>query len=273
MVRWDDDDEMATVMLLSHLVQATEMGMEFTARIETDEKGRLIEVEQSDVLPVYARAYCPNAARRRWITQADAEVLKELVAARKALLPSLADTRLGLALSTFADGPFVHQARPRALLAVTTLEGLVSTIPERALKQFVTRAPALAAEVGLENRDAAWAKAVYSLRSKLAHGSSVLQSSDDAQDEAQRELQRRAKVDEFQAALTEVEALLRALLRKALLDATFRDRLANVDQHWPVAAKGCPACKVQDEDLLDVTCPRCSKPWVASPLAKPTAGS
>jgi hypothetical protein len=88
-------------------------------------------------------------------------LLRELVEAYDRIRPSLADTRLGLAVSTFAESPFVFHGRPRGLLLTTTLEGLVSTIPERAVKQFITRVPALAAEVGLPQFDARWADDIY----------------------------------------------------------------------------------------------------------------
>jgi len=180
--------------------------------------------------------------------------LQELAAAYDAVLPSLLDTRVGLAVSVFFESPFIRHGRPRALLLTTILEGLVSTSPERAFKQFTTRVPALASEVGLSKLDAAWAERIYRFRSKLAHGSALLQSVN--------ERERQTKLDDVNANLTHLDELLRRVLRKALIDADFRERVENVDKYWPVAGKGCPACWSKDSDLLVAICPRCNTGWL-----------
>ncbi len=250
---WDQDQAITKVLFLSHFVRANEGGFEFTARIWTDEKSRLVDLKPGDIAPPFARAYCGTASRRRWLTQADATLLRDLVEAYDRLHPALADTRLGLAVSTFGESPFVFHGRPRGLLLTTTLEGLVSTMPERAVKQFTTRVPALAAEVGLPQFDAYWADEVYKLRSKLAHGSSVLHSVVEADRQARR--------DEFSQTLTDLDELLRRILRKALTDPGFKDKIDNIDKAWPVAGRGCPACRSRDAGLLEVECPRCHNAW------------
>jgi hypothetical protein len=250
---WDEDQAISKTLFLSHFVHAHEGGFEFTARIETDERDRLVRLEPADVAPAFTRAYCCLGARRKWLTQADGLRLQELVAAYDAVLPSLAETRVGLAVSLFFESPFVFHGRPRALLLTTTLEGLVSTSTERAVKQFTTRVPALANEVGLSALDAAWAERIYGFRSKLAHGSALLQSVN--------ERERQTKLDDVNANLTDLDELLRRVLRKALTDADFRERVENVDKYWPVTGKGCPACRSRDSELLVVTCPRCNTGW------------
>jgi hypothetical protein len=250
---WDQDGAIAKVLFLSHLIHANEGGFEFTARIWTDDNGRLVDLKPGEVAAPFARAYCGSAARRRWLTQDDAALLRDLVHAYDRILPSLADTRLGLALSLFTESPFVFHGRPRGLLLTTTLEGLVSTMSQRAVKQFTTRVPALAAEVGLPQFDVQWARDLYKLRSKLAHGSSVLQSV--------VESDRQTQIGEFNQTLTDLDELLRRILRKALADAGFKDKIDNVDEYWPVAGKGCPVCRSDDADLLEVECPRCHSAW------------
>jgi hypothetical protein len=249
--RWDEDKAIAGTLFLSHLVRPTEAGLEFTARIETDEKGRLRCIEPSDVSPAYANAYCPVGARRRWLTQDDAEDLRVLAAAYSTVRPTLTATRLGAAVSSFFDVPFLRQAKPRALLVTASLEGLVCTKSQRATKQFTVRIPALANEVGLHTLDTEWAGRMYKLRSKLAHGSPLFLSSDPGEKQATQ--------DAFNDALLELEELLRRILRTALLDPTFRNRLENVDTNWPVAGQGCLTCRAQDSALQVVKCPSCGR--------------
>ncbi len=250
---WDEDQTISKTLFLSHFVHAHEGGFEFTARIETDDRSKLVRLKPADVALPLARAYCCLGARRRWLTQADGIRLKELVAAYDAVRPSLAETRVGLAVSLFFESPFVFHGRPRGLLLTTTLEGLVSTSMERAFKQFTTRVPVLANEVGLSTLDAAWAERIYKFRSKLAHGSALLRSVD--------EHEHQTKLDQVNADLTDLDELLRRVLRKALTDAEFRERVENVDKYWPVAGRGCPACRGKDSELLVVTCPRCGTGW------------
>jgi hypothetical protein len=255
---WDEDDAISKVLFLSHFVHAHEGGFEFSARITTNDDGQLTHLTVADIAPPFARAYCSTGATRRWFTQNEVLVLRDLVAAYDAVKPSLADTRLGLAISTYGESAFVFHGRPRGLLLATTLEGLVSTMPDRAVKQFTTRVPALAIEVGLASLDRDWADNAYRIRSKLAHGASIGSAKEPTEDK---------RYDEFNRTLTELDELLRRILRTALLDATFRDRLTNVDVHWPVMGKGCPACRSRKPELLTVECPICKAAWNPPPLS------
>jgi hypothetical protein len=135
--RWDDDQVLSTALYLSHFIHAHENGFEFAARLETDSAKRIVRLEPADVSPTYARAYPCTGVARRWLTQSEGEALPALIRAYHASRDKLADKRLGMAISLFADSPFLYQGRPRAALLAALLEGLVSTSPERALKQFV----------------------------------------------------------------------------------------------------------------------------------------
>lgn len=251
---WDQDQAISKTLFLSHLVHAHEGGFEFTARVETDERSRLVRLLPADVGPAFMRAYCCLGVRRKWLTQADGLLLKELVAAYEAVRSSLAETRVGLAVSLFLESPFVYHGRARALLLATTLEGLVTTSPDRSLKQFTTRVPHLANEVGLSTLDACWSERIYSkFRSRLAQGLPFLQSA--------AEHERQATLDGINADMKDLDELLRRVLRKALTDADFRERVENADKYWPVAGRGCPACRSKDSHLFTVTCPRCYSAW------------
>jgi len=227
--KWDEDQAISKALYLSHFVHAHEGGFEFTARLEVDERDRLVDLKPADIVPSYARAYPCVGAERRWLTQAEGEELKALIVAYDAARDYLKDKRVGMAVSLFSDSAFVFHGRPRVALLAAALEGMVSTSPERALKQFSIRVPALAGEVGLPQFNKAWAERMYKLRSKLAHGAPLLQAVD--------EEDFRRRTDELQTAMYELDELLRRVLKRALLDRSFAQRIHDADTHWPVAGK------------------------------------
>ncbi len=250
---WDEDQAISKALYLSHLVRPHEGGFEFAARIQTDDKSRVVRLEPFDVTPCYGRAYPCVGVSRRWLTQAEGGELRTLIIAYDTSREYFADKRLGMAVSLFAEAPFVYHGRPRAALLAGILEGLVSTSPERALKQFVVRVPALAAEVGMPGLDRRWAERIYKLRSKLAHGTPLFQSPEESH--------RRAVADELQLAMYDMDELLRRILKRALLERSFAERVHNVDLHWPVAGKGCATCRAGDASLVHIQCPRCGSTW------------
>jgi hypothetical protein len=99
---WDEDQELTKVLFLSHFVHAHEGGLEYGARLRTDDEGKIVNLYVGEIAPPFARAYCTSGAARRWLTQAELGVLRELVVAYNRVKPSLADTKLGMAVSTYA---------------------------------------------------------------------------------------------------------------------------------------------------------------------------
>jgi hypothetical protein len=251
--RWDEDDAISQALFLSHFVHAHDGGFEFTARIVTNDAGELIDLKPADTAPPFTRAYCCSHVQRRWLMQGEGLQLRDLIAAYTAVRPQLRGSRVGTAVSVYAESPFVYHGRPRALLLATTLEGLVSTATERATKQFTTRVPALAVEVGLERLDRNWAKEVYGLRSTLAHGGQLLPSAE--------EPHRLAELEGFNRTLTDIDELLRRVLCRALMDNAFREKVDNIDTHYPVPGRGCPSCRTTAPELLVVPCPKCQREW------------
>jgi hypothetical protein len=92
------------------------------------------------------------------------------------------------------------------------------------LKQFTVRVPALAAEVGLQQFDRDWAERTYKLRSKVAHGVPILQSPDGQE--------RNLEANELNAAMTELDELLRRI------------------------------CRGRDGTLVEIQCPACGSRWL-----------
>jgi hypothetical protein len=251
--RWDQDQAISRALYLSHLVHPHRGAFEFSARVKIDEKGRVVDVAGSDTMPSFARAYTCVGVRRPWLTQSDGELLRDVIRAYDAARDYLKDKRLGMAVSLFAQSPFISYGRARIALLAAALEGLVSTSPERALKQFVVRVHALAAEAELNHFDRGWAERMYKLRSKLAHGAALLQVTDDEQ--------LRLKADELNAAMFDLDELLRRVLRRALLDEAFANRIQHADSTWPVSRKGCPKCRSIDQGVVEIQCPGGGSKW------------
>lgn len=251
--RWDQDLQISKALYLSHFVQPHEGGFEFAARLETDDKRRPVKVDPFDVAPPFARAYPVVGTRRRWLTQNDAKTLRALVDAYDLGLPGLKTSKLGMAVSGYAEAPFVYHGRPRGQLIGTALEGLVSTSTQRAVKQFTTRIPGLATEVGLPELDKDWADEVYKIRSKLAHGGSLFGSASEGD--------RDARQADFERKLLQMDDLLRRIVRTGLMDTAFRERLENLDTYYPVPGLGCPKCQANDARLGAVVCPSCQQQW------------
>jgi hypothetical protein len=269
---WDEDYELSRVVFLSHLVRATDMGFEFSARVVLDASDRLIDVRPSSTSPTFARALYPLSATRRWLTQGEGEVLRDLVAAYKTALASPFPARLGTAIATFRESPFVFHGRARLMVLASTLECLVSTSEERAKKQFVTRTAALACEVGLPDLDEAWAEHMYELRSRVAHGNTLYERVADAsgQEIPERAKRRDLVNEEFQRAIASMDELLRRLIRQGLLDLAFRQRLEDLDSLWPVPPARCPTCRGADGGAIAISCRKCSRRWDAPDPEKPS---
>jgi hypothetical protein len=255
--RWDEDGLMSKALFLSHFVHPHSGGFEFSARIETDDRSRLTRLEPADTATPFARAYCCTDVQRPWLTQDDAVELRTLMAAYDAARPALANTKVGLAISLFSESPFVYHGRPRATSLAIVLEALVNRSTVRAVKQFTSRIPALATDVGLPQFNRRWAEQIYGLRSRLAHGVRILSSVDDTG--------HAEGIHGLNTAMTEMDELLRRILNRALTDATFRDRVENIENHIPVPGGGCPTCRAADHNFVPVRCPACNTAWEAQP--------
>lgn len=251
--RWDQDQVITKALFLSHLVHSHLAGFEFTARVETDAKGRLVALKPAEVDPPFARAYCATGVERPWLTQREAGEIANLVHCYDAILPQLAEGVVGAALSAYSEVPFVYHGRPRAALLATTLEGLASRSTERAMKQFTVRIPLLSEAVGLGHLDKAWAEDAYKWRSKLAHGGVLFRGTGHEE--------RAGRVAEFDRVMTDMDELLRRVLKRAVIEADFRERIERLDREAPVPGNGCPSCRADTPELVVPRCPRCGACW------------
>ena len=76
----DPMDALSKAVGLSHLIRATETAFEFAANVQF-ERGAPVHVQPANRLTPYLRAWCATELHRRWLTTANAEQLRDLIAA------------------------------------------------------------------------------------------------------------------------------------------------------------------------------------------------
>jgi len=233
-------------IVLSRLVRDNGYSTEFAGRIVDYEDGK------KQVVPAYTFEYrVTYRARpedRDWLTAEEAAELRTVLDAYWANREELPD-RLNRAIS-LTDGMVHQRTRERHLVfVVTALEALLNTDAAKATKQFVTRVPLLATELGVADISRRFANQMYTARSQAAHGADVelfLAStqqevpSDDGDEDRTAEGRRDALTVAEQGAVSKVirlRELLRAGIRKAIEDDEFRavfESTESVRQRWPV---------------------------------------
>ena len=249
-LEWDPTDALSNAVGLSHLIRATETAYELAATVQF-ESGVPVHVEPANRLTPYLKAWCATDRHRRWLTAANAETLRDLIAAHAAIRPELRRSKTGRAITVFAQTPYLYDAHVRGLTVACVLEGLVNSGSERSTAQFHKRVPLLAAELRIPGVDRAWAEKAYAVRSALAHGGDVVSP-----------LKGGLGVElEFDGLVARMEDLVRAALRQAMLDAKWRAVLDDPQSKWPIAAAGCAACRQAADPaaLVPVRCNTCGR--------------
>jgi hypothetical protein len=245
---WDPTDALSNAVGLSHLIRATETAFEFAATVQFD-GGVPVHVEPASSLTPYLKAWCATDRHRRWLTKANAEQLRELIAAHAAVRPELRTSKTGRVITVFAQTPYLYDAHVRGLTIACALEGLVNSGSERSTAQFHGRVPLLASELGIPGVDKTWVQRAYAVRSALAHGGDVVSP-----------LKGGLGVQvEFDRLVARMEDIVRDALRRALLDASWRAALDDPQSKWPIAAAACAACReaASPEALVALRCNRC----------------
>jgi hypothetical protein len=232
------------------LIRATETGYEFSATVRF-ESGAPANVERANILSPYLKAWCTTERHRRWLSADDAAHLRDLIATYGAIRPKLKGSKTGRALSAFTQTPYLYDPRIRGLAVACVLEGIVNSGSERPTAQFHTRVPLLAHELGIPGVDAAWAKKAYSFRSALAHGGDVaspLKGGSGLQ-------------AEFDQMVARMEDIVRAALRRAILDPSWRAVLDDPQSKWPIPAAACVECRrTADPDAVaPLRCNKCGR--------------
>lgn len=222
---WDRGEYIQTAIALSRLAHPTSIGFEDSARLFLSADGK--DVHEGIPGPIKgfgAHAFVTDQPGnwRNWLAKDDALLTRRLMEAfydSKAIRPP----RVTRALWFHEYTARTYYLDLRWVLVVTGLEALISVDDHRSRQQFRTRTVGLASRCGIPWTDED-AKVAYGLRSKLAHGQHVSNST--AEDHA---LYRR------------METVLRTALREALLNPAFGSIFADDNQiraEWPLPSGG-----------------------------------
>ena len=160
--RWDEDNELTSVVVLSRLVYPTSTALVYAARLGYDGDA-LKQISPAKISGVSREAFLSPNRTRDWLTDADATVLREIVPTRFQELPRPIHTALWHHESALRTYYLDH----RWTLVCTGLEALVHTDKHPSTGQFIRRVPRLALELGITISEQE-AEEAYDLRCQLA---------------------------------------------------------------------------------------------------------
>jgi hypothetical protein len=230
---WDPDSALRDVLMISRLVRDNNYSAEYAARITNYEHG-----EQMVMYWPVPNIYVYRLRRDRdWLDEGEAIELRDLLAAFWTVQESLpARIRRTLWRTEYAGWSAWADAMLPTL--VGGLEALLKTERGRATKQFMTRVPLLAEELGIEGLFPTTCERLYDARSEWVHGAHVrLFTGNEEIDEA---LGVGGQTQEDKDALADIARLqdvLRAALRRALENEGFRQVFTDDDairERWPL---------------------------------------
>lgn len=218
---WDPDELIRLAVALSRYVRDNADSGQYAARV-TEYSGGEVRIMPYDCTEL-RHVYRMGEEERDWLDEREAEELAELISAFRAIgeLPE----RVGQAFWKVEHTAWERYLDVVQPAMVSALEGLLSTSREQLTRQFVTRVPLVAVELGIAGVSKTFCRRMYDARSQGVHGRGI----DLFQPGARRSDAVR------QVAL--LQAVLRAIVRRAIEDPVFRsvfDDDANVRQRWPV---------------------------------------
>lgn len=218
--QWDHDNELTAVVSLSRLVHPTFVGFAYAARLGYETEG-VKQIFPARIIGISRHAFLSPSRTRDWLTDADANVLRELVPALREELPR----RVHNALWHHEYATRTFYLDHRWTLVCTGLEALVHTDPTRNTAQFTKRVQGLASELGI-NISEPEAVEAYDLRSRLAHGVSFF-SAGTAQGLSSIQLQLYDRLED-----TLRTAVLRSMRDKPFADIFLDD--GRIRKRWPI---------------------------------------
>ncbi len=174
---------------------------------------------------------------RDWLDPSEAEELRALLSAYWEAEDRL-PPRLIRAMWRTEHASWIKWADAILPTLISGLEALLKEGRSQLTKQFGARAPALAAELGVEGLGRDLCERMYDARSDWVHGSSVALFASPKPEGAAHEQPspQSAERDQALGAIALMQDLLRAAVRRALEDHDFREIFAsdkNIIQRWP----------------------------------------
>ena len=226
---WDREGVLYDALAISRLVRDHAFSLEYGARIITFGDGEQI------IAWALARTQAYSVRHDRdWLTYEEGADLQALLAAYWDAAESF-PSRVVRAMWRAEYAASIRWGDVILPILVSGLEALLKTDRSYATKQFKERATALGCELGIRDITETWAEAIYDARSDWVHGASVKLFALDPH------LSGGPKNPEQSSAfrdIARVQDLLRAAVRRAVEDESFRARFQSDDTvrtHWPVA--------------------------------------
>lgn len=234
---WDTDGTLDDALTLSRLIRDNGYSTEYAARLIDYEDGQRCIVY---VLHRKDKAIWRLRRDREWLDAAEGRELAGLLAAywecREELPP-----RVRRAMWRMAYVPRIRWADIVVPILVSGLEALLKIGRRDLTEQFKKRAPALAADLGVDGLSEDLAERLYDGRSDWVHGSHVqlfAGPSAGAETPGEEEPEGPQSSDE-RSAFTEVALLqdvLRGAVRRAIEDSEFRQVFVadeSIAERWP----------------------------------------
>jgi hypothetical protein len=220
---WDTDGTLDDALTLSRLVRDNGYSTEYAARLIDYEDGQRCIVY---VLHREDKAIWRLNRDREWLDAAEGRELAALLAAywegREQLPP-----RVRRAMWRMAYAPRIRWADMVIPILVGGLEALLKIGRRDLTEQFKKRAPALAADLGVDGLDEDLAERLYDGRSDWVHGSHVQlfagpSAGAETPGEDEREGPQNSNERDAFAEVALLQDVLRGAVRRAIEDAEFR---------------------------------------------------
>jgi hypothetical protein len=221
--RWDPEEVIRDALVLSRLVRDNDHSTEYSARVTEYESGELRVMPHDGGESRYVYRMLNE---RDWMDAAEARTLAGLLAAfwSTGRLPRRLERTLW-ASEHVAWERYLDVILPTLVAA---LEGMLNTSARQVVRQFTTRVPALADELGVPDVSKRLCRRMYDARSQGAHGTDI----DLLKPEARR--------DETVRQLSRLQTVLRGALRRGIEDPAFRTAFESdesVRTRWPVTVR------------------------------------
>lgn len=180
---WDADHRLETTVAISRLIHPTSAGLLSAARVRFDASGHIEEIYPAVRSGMSSEVFLSPQRTRNWLTEPEAHILRELVP----LFPLPLAQRVHAAFWHHEYAARTYYINYRWTLVCTGLEALIHTDRGRSTEQFVRRVPALASALGIPISETL-ADEAYDVRSRLAHGLSLLATGGSGPPESQVKL-------------------------------------------------------------------------------------
>jgi hypothetical protein len=235
--RWDTDGVIWDALSLSRLIRDNNQSTRFAARIADFEDGeqRVVYTLTSESKNVYRLRH-----DRDWLDRDEGVQLANLLAMYWSIddLPS----RVTRAMWRTEYASWLKWGDLALPILVSGLEALLKTEKHPATRQFTTRVPAIANELGFDGVTAELCDRMYDARSDFVHGAHVrlFAGGQEAEQAAEEETPEGPEDDQQERAFADIALLqdvLRAAMRRCFEDEDFRAIFADDDRirsRWPV---------------------------------------